>query len=185
MAAGRAGGSLAAAGASLGELGRELEAALIDRMLNAASMGIKVDALRIAAAVSGGDRRLSRFGSSKSRGRVRMNVGYDILGTTSTVKLRPAGLWVLTNGGARPHPIGAGRRMASGRYVKARKGRRLLVLPEARTTPGHRTGTRVRTAPLDHPGTAGKGAVLALYAAVPEIVAEEFSRIITERIGKL
>jgi hypothetical protein len=178
-------GSLKAAGAALGDIGRDLESDLIDRMLNAASMAVKTDALRIAAAVSGGDRRLSRFGRGKSVGKVRMGVGYDITGNTSTIKLRPAGLWVLTNGGSRPHPIGAGRRTASGKYIKARKGRKLLVFPHAEHTPNHWTATRVRTAPVQHPGTSGKGAIIALYAAVPDLVGEQFSRIIIQRIGKL
>ena len=168
-------GSLTDAGAALGDVGRELEDQLLARMLGAASFAIKTDALRIAGAVTGGDRRLSRFGTAKSRGRVKLNVGYDITGNTSTIKLRPAALWVLTNAGSRPHPIGTGKRTARGTYTKrrAKQGRQLLLI-----------GGVVRTGPVRHPGSAGRGAVIALYAGVPGIVAEQFALVLNDRLNK-
>jgi hypothetical protein len=177
--------SLTAAGAAIGEIGRDLSADLTDRMLNAASFAIKQDGLRIAGAVSGGDRRLSRFGGGKVKGRTRMGIGYDITGTRSEIRLRPAALWSLTTGGSRPHPIGAGRRTRAGGYTKGRKGRRVLVLPAAVQSAGRRSPSRVRPAPVQHPGTAGRGAMIALYASVPGIVDREFPRILIERIGKV
>lgn len=164
-------GSLTEAGAELGEIGRELADELLARCLGAASYAIKLDALRIADAVSGGDRRLSRYGSARSRGRVKLGAGYELAPRSSTISLRPAALWVLTNGGARAHPIGLGRRTASGRFTRIRKGRRRLVI-----------GGAVRTGPFKHPGARGRGAVAALYAAVPDICAEEFADVLNSRL---
>jgi len=169
-------GSLTAAGTALGDVGRELADPLLHRMLNAASYAIKLDAVRIAGAVSGGDRRLSRYGSTRSRGRVRLGVGYDINGARSVINLRPAALWVLANGGARPHPIGVGRRTRTGSIAGRQRrgeGRRLLVIDG-----------KVRTAPVQHPGTAGRGAVVALYAAVPDLVADAFAGVIGWRLER-
>ena len=152
-----------------------LRGELVTELLNAASYEVKQTALPIAARVSGGDRRLSRFGTRRSRGRTRMGVGYDLDGTTSTVKLRPAALWALTTAGARPHVIGAGKRTRRGRYTRGRRGVVVLALPAAVSAPGRRRPTNVRTAPLRHPGSRGRGSLDTLYRQVPRIVQEAFT----------
>jgi hypothetical protein len=155
------------------DLADELTGPIVEDMLNAASFAIKRDALDVAGRVTGGDRRLSRFGG-RSRGRVRMGVGYDIEGSRSTVKLRPVALWALTTQGARPHVIGAGRRARSGRYTKRRRAV-VLKFPVAVN------GSRLRTAPVRHPGTRGRGALARVYAAVPGHVEAAFADVMADR----
>jgi len=155
-------------------LADQLRGQLVTDLLNRASFEVKDDALRIAVSVSGGDRRLSRFGSKRTRGRTKMNVGYDLDGATSTIKMRPAAMWALATGGARPHLIGAGRRTRSGKYTRGRRVS-LLAFPAPAATPTRNRPSAVRPGPVAHPGMRGRRALATLYARVPAIVNEAFT----------
>lgn len=153
----------------------DLRGELLADMLDGAAFAVKRRALTVADSVSGGDRRLSRFGGSvKSRGRTRLGVNYQVTGTTAVANLKPAAMWSLTTGGARPHVIGAGRRTRRGRYTK-RRTMAVLVMPAARRSSGRRQPSRVRTGPVRHPGARGRGALARVYADVPAVVADVFA----------
>jgi len=61
----------------------------------------KKAALEVATQVAGGDRTIVMGGRRK----VRLNAGYDIHGTELHINLRPPGLWILFEKGAREHQI--------------------------------------------------------------------------------
>lgn len=169
-------GDLVADLAPVTTMADQLRGALVTDLLGAASYEVKQEALRVAAGVSGGDRRLSRFGTRRSRGRTRMGVGYDLAGRQSTIKMRPAALWALTNAGARPHVIGAGRRTRSGRYTRTRRGQTtVLALPAAKRSTQRSRPSNVRSGPVRHPGTSGRQALARLYRQVPTIVQDAFT----------
>jgi hypothetical protein len=165
-------------------LADDLRGELVADMLDAAAYAVKRDALPIADAVTGGDRRLSRFGAStKSRGRTRMGVNYTVTGRSAVVNLKPAAMWALTTGGARPHLLGAGRRMRSGKYRRGRgPAAGLVVFPAAASSGAGRKPSRVRTGPIRHPGARGRGALAAVYARVPAVVGEAFDDMLSGRL---
>jgi hypothetical protein len=152
------------------ELADGLEGALLRELLNVAAYDVKTRALAVATAGTGGDRRLSRFGTRRSRGRTRMNAGYDTAGTSTVVNLRPAAMWALTDAGARPHTIGAGRRTRKGSYTRGRTGAVYFAFSDAQRAPGRNRPTRVRSGPIRHPGARGRRTLARLHADVPTIV---------------
>lgn len=116
--------------AAAAALGSDRVAPLAD----AAGFAVKRELLRAGIRAVGGDRRLSRFGSRRSRGKVRLSARYrEPAGPVAVVEMRPAGLWGLLEGGARPHSM-TGRRTASGRYLRARRPGRLHPGAPARRT---------------------------------------------------
>lgn len=159
----------------------DLRGELLGDILDAAAFAVKRDALPVADNVTGGDRRLSRFGaSSKSRGRTRMGINYTVAGRAAVVNLKPAAMWALTTGGARPFVMGAGRRTRSGKYRKRRGATAgLVVFPTSAPTAGRAGSTRVRTGPIRHPGSRGRGSLSRVYARVPSVVAETVTDIMS------
>lgn len=146
-------------------------------MTEAAAFTVKTEAVRRVVLTIGGDRRMSQFGSRRSKGRVRAGVGYDYTGRgVAVVGYRPAGMWALLEDGARAHPIGAGRRTASGGWARRRGQQRPLLL-----VAGH-----VVTGPVRHPGTTPKRVITratrdaepripdAVERAVADLVAAAF-----------
>lgn len=169
--------------ASLTGIAADLRGDLLGDMLDAAAFAVKRDALPVADAVTGGDRRLSRFGASaKSRGRTRMGVNYTVAGTSAVVNLKPAAMWALTTGGARPHVIGVGRRARSGRYQRRRGAAGIVVFTRPAASPGRSRPTRVRTGPVKHPGSRGRGSLARVYARVPYVVESTFDDVLTGRM---
>lgn len=162
----------------------DLRGELVADILDAAAFAVKRDALPVADAVTGGDRRLSRFGAStKSRGRTRMGVNYTVTGRAAVVNLKPAAMWALTTGGARPYMMGTGRRLRSGKYRRRRgPAAGLVVFPAAATSAAGRKPSRVRTGPIRHPGSRGRGALGAVYARVPGVVADTVDGIMSGRL---
>jgi hypothetical protein len=151
-------------------LADDLAGKLMGDMLGEASLEIKKQALHIGELITGGDLRLSRFGTKKSRGGRKLGVGYEVSGNQATVTMKPAGLWVLLTDGAGPHMIGAGRRAKSGR-VTNQKGRPVLKF-----------GGRFATAPIKHPGSRGKAGLDRVHAQVPRIVDETFHDVLAEAV---
>ena len=153
------------------DLADDLAGQLLEDLLNDISYAVKLQALHIGEKVTGGGRRLSRFGSKKSKGRVKLGVNYKISGRRSVIDMKPAAMWALTDGGARPHMIGAGRRTKKGRYQKRSKKAGPLVL---------KYGGRYVSGPVRHPGTRGRHSLARVYAQVPRICTE----IIEEKLGE-
>lgn len=162
----------------------DLRGELVADILDAAAFAVKRDALPVADAVTGGDRRLSRFGaSSKSRGRTRMGINYTVTGRAAVVTLKPAAMWSLTTGGARPFNMGTGRRMKSGKYRRRRgPAAGVIVFPAAARSGGRRQATRVRTGPIRHPGSRGRGSLARVYARVPSVLADTVDGILSGAI---
>jgi hypothetical protein len=146
-----------------------LNGPLLRELLNVAAYDVKTRALDLAGTATGGDRRLSRFGTRKSRGRTRMNARYDTSDTGTVVTMKPAAMWALADAGARPHTIGAGRRTRRGTYTRARSGTTYVTFPAAARSKGGRT-SRVRTGPVRHPGSRGRHTLARLHADVPRLV---------------
>jgi len=99
--------------APITDLADDLRGVLLTELLGEASFAIKKQALHIGEKVTGGDRRLSRFGGGKSKGRTRLGVNYQLSGTRSEILMKPAAMWALTTGGARAHMIGAARQSSN------------------------------------------------------------------------
>jgi hypothetical protein len=166
------GSSIRADLAPVTRLGDDLAGELLDELLGDISYAVKLQALHIGERVTGGDRRLSRFGTARSRGRTRLGVNYKVAGRRSVIDMKPAAMWALTTGGARAHLLGAGRRTRSGKFTKQRGGRKLLVI-----------GGRVVTGPVKHPGSAGRASLDRVYAQVPRIVTEVIDEVLDERLN--
>lgn len=165
------GSSIRADLAPVTDLADDLAGELLEDLLGDISYAIKLQALHIGEKVTGGDRRLSRFGG-KNKGRTRLGVNYKIAGRRSVIDMKPAAMWALTTGGARPHQIGAGRRTKSGKFTRQRGGRKLLVI-----------GGRVVSGPVRHPGSSGRASLQRVYAQVPRIVTETIEDAIGERVS--
>ncbi|MET0911034.1 MAG: hypothetical protein ABWZ99_16330 [Ilumatobacteraceae bacterium] len=149
----------------------DLAGQLLDDLVGDISYAIKLQALHIGEKVTGADRRLSRFGTARSRGRTRLGVNYKVNGGRSVIDMKPAAMWALTTGGARPHLLGAGRRTRSGKFTKQRGGRKLLVIDG-----------RVVTGPVRHPGSRGRSSLDRVYAQIPRIVTETIDDALGERL---
>ena len=161
--------------APITDLADDLRGVLLTELLGEASFAIKKQALHIGEKVTGGDRRLSRFGGGKSKGRTRLGVNYQLSGSRSVIDLKPAAMWALTTGGARPHMIGVGRRGRTGRYTK----RRRPTVLKFSTAAG---GSAYRTGPVRHPGSRGRSSLDRVWAQVPRIIEETFEEVLTERL---
>lgn len=157
----------------VGRLADALDGTGLERLTGAAAFAVKSAGLRRLVLTIGGDRRMSRFGSARARGRVRAGIGYDLTRPAAAqLVYRPAGMWTLLETGADRHPIGTGRRTASGRRTRAR-GRPVLLV-----------AGRPVTGPVDHPGTRPKRTLTrgiaegeraipaAVDAALADLVAE-------------
>jgi len=166
------GSSIRADLAPITDLADELAGELLTDLLGEISYAIKKQALHIGEKVTGGDRRLSRFGTRNSKGRTRLGVNYKLAAKRSTIDMKPAALWALTTGGARPHMIGAGKRTRTGRFSKQRGGRKILVI-----------GGRFVTGPVRHPGSRGRGSLDRVWAQIPRIVTETIDDALEERVN--
>ena len=146
-------------------------------MTEAAAWEIKTAASRRLVRTIGGDRRMSRFGSKRSRGRVRGGVGYDYDGKgKATVTYRPAGFWMLLEDAARPHAIGTGRRTATGRYSRSRGAQRpVLAMADG----------RVVTGPVEHPGTRPKKVLTRALAEGEDNVPAAVDKAISDLVKRL
>lgn len=162
--------------APITDLAADLRGRLLEHMLGEASFAFKKQALHIGEKVTGGDRRLSRFGGGKRKGRTRLGVNYQLSGTRSVIEMKPAAMWALTTGGARAHIIGTGRRGRTGRYTKRRR-RGVLKFPAAAG------GSMYRTGPVRHPGSRGRSSLDRVHAQLPRIIEETFSEVMQEAIG--
>lgn len=121
----------------MGAVRRSMSGDTLRACSEAAAFTVKRTALRRVVLTIGGDRRMSRFGSRRSRGRVRAGIGYDHAGGgTTIVKYRPAGMWQLLEYGAKAH------------QVPRKVGRRRPILV---------VNGRPVTGPVQHPGTRPKG----------------------------
>jgi hypothetical protein len=165
------GSSIRADLAPITDLADDLADDLLADLLGDISFAVKKQALHIGDKVTGGDRRLSRFGTARSRGRTRLGVNYKLTGARSVIDMKPAAMWVLTTGGARPHMIGAGKRTRTGRFSKQRGGRKRLLI-----------GGGVVTGPVRHPGSRGRASLDRVYAQVPRIVQETIDETLGERL---
>jgi hypothetical protein len=163
-------------------LADDLAGDLLTELLGDISFAVKKQALHIGERVTGGDRRLSRFGGKKSRGKTKLGVNYQLSAARSVINMKPAAMWALTTGGARAHMIGTGKRTRTGRYSKARGGRRVVVFAAAATSAGRGKPSRVRTGPVRHPGSRGRASLDRVYAQVPRIVTETIDEALTERL---
>lgn len=152
-------------------LADDLAGDLLTELLGDISYAIKRQALHIGERVTGGDRRLSRFGTARSKGRTRLGVNYKLANRRSVIDMKPAAMWALTTGGARAHMIGAGRRTRTGRFSKQRGGRKRLLI-----------AGNVITGPVRHPGSRGRASLDRVYAQVPRIVQETIDDALSEKL---
>jgi len=155
------------------DLADDLAGKLLDDLVGDISYAIKLQALHIGEAVTGGDRRLSRFGTKNSKGKTKLGVNYKVAGGRSVIDMKPAALWVMTTEGSRPHVIGAGRRTKKGRYTKRAKRAGPPVLFY---------GGRWVTGPVRHPGSRGRASLKRVYAQIPRIVAEKTEDILKDAL---
>ena len=160
-----------------------LDDELVAGALDDASFAIKRDALAVVGRVAGADRRLSRFGGGSTRGRTRMGVRYTVTGRRSLIQLKPAAMWALTTGRVRRHVIGVGRRGRTGKVTRGRGARR-MVLPTAATSKGRTAPSRVRPAPINHPGHGPRGSLLAVYRRVPDHVQSVFGDALVDAVNR-
>ena len=113
---------------------------------HAVGKGARTEANAVARDVTGGDMVLSRMG----RKGARLGMRYDLAdqGRRVTIKLAPAGPWVLTESGAKPHTIkpraGRARGLGSGWGIDA------AVWASSYNHPTRK--------PFTHPGTKGSQA---------------------------
>ncbi len=114
---------------------------------HAVGRGGRTEVTSVARDVTGGDQRLSHMG----RKGARLGMRYDVedSGRRVVIKLTPAGPWVLTESGARPHAIkpraGRARGLGTGWGIDA-----------AIWAPSYAHPTRK---PVEHPGAPGKGSI--------------------------
>lgn len=153
-------------------LADDLAGELLTELLGDISYAVKLQALHIGEKVTGGDRRLSRFGTARSKGRTRLGVNYKLSATRSVIDMKPAAMWALTTGGARPHMIGAGKRTRTGRFTKQRGNRRRVLIIAGKYVTG----------PVRHPGSRGRASLDRVYAQVPRIVQETVDEALGERL---
>lgn len=110
---------------------------------HAVGKGARTEASAVARDVTGGDMVLSHMG----RRGARLGMRYDVAqqGRTVTMKLVPAGPWVLTERGAKPHTI-----------PRATSRRRRGAGPRYVFGPSYQHPVR---GPVEHPGTKGQGSI--------------------------
>lgn len=114
---------------------------------HAVGRGGRTEATSVARDVTGGDQRLSHMG----RRGARLGMRYDVedQGRRVVIKLTPAGPWMLTERGAKPHTI-------KPRGARGRGGGSGWGIDAAVYASGYDHPTRK---PFTHPGTSGKGSV--------------------------
>lgn len=121
---------------------------------HAVGKGARREAQTVARDVSGGDMVLSHMG----RKGVRLGMRYDLAGEGRTVivKLGPAGPWMLTEKGGKPHtiPRATSRRRRKPRYLLGA---------------GYAHPVR---APVEHPGTKGSQAKRSISRTFERIRAQ-------------
>lgn len=109
--------------------------------------GARTEASSVARDVTGGDQRLSHMG----RKGARLGMRYDVedQGKRVIIKLTPAGPWMLTERGAKPHTIKP--KAARARGIGSGWG-----IDAAVWAPGYAHPTRK---PFTHPGAPGKSSI--------------------------
>lgn len=120
--------------------------------------GLVTEAEVQARRVVGGDGRMSNSGRGRLTARVLRH------GDTAVVEATPRGPWQWITTGTDPHPIGAGRRSrgTGGAVSRGRRQRRVLYLSNG----------RVVAAPVNHPGTAGRGTWRRVESAGPDLLVD-------------
>ena len=140
---------------------------------HAVGKGARREAKAVAADVSGGDGVLSHMG----RRGARLGMRYDLAaqGRTVIVKLGPAGPWMLTEKGGKPHTIPR----ATSRRRRGRGGARYLMAP------GYNHPVR---APVEHPGTKGSQAKRSVSRTFERIRAQaptDFHEAYVAKLGEI
>jgi hypothetical protein len=143
---------------------------------HAVGKGARTEAKDVASGVTGGDGVLSHMG----RKGARLGMRYDLAdqGRRVTIKLTPAGPWVLTESGAKPHTIkpksGRARGLGTGWGIDA-----------AVWSPAYDHPTRK---PFTHPGTRGRQARRAItrtFARVRARASRDFHDAYLEQLAKV
>lgn len=164
-------GALGTVSFRMSKLGEALGEDGLRAMTEAAAYEMKAAAMKRLVLTVGGDRRMSSFGSKKSRGRVKGGVGYDYEGHgVAEVKYRPGGFWALLEEGARKHQVGGGSRSASGKYRRGSQGARLVINGQVVTAPIPHPGTRPKKALSKAQATGEKNVPAAVERAVADLV---------------
>lgn len=140
---------------------------------HAVGKGARTEARSVAQDVTGGDGVLSHMG----RKGARLGMRYDVeeQGRTVVLKLTPAGPWVLTERGAKPHTIkpkgGRARGLGSGWGIDA-----------AVWAPSYDHPTRK---PFAHPGTTGKGSVRRAFGRMRVRAPKDFHDEYVAKLAKV
>ena len=143
---------------------------------HAVGKGARQEAEAVAKSVTGGDGVLSHMG----RRGARLGMRYDVsdLGRHVVINLKPAGGWVLTEKGAKPHTIkpkrGRSRGLGSGWGIDA-----------AVWAPSYDHPTRK---PFSHPGTKGsqsRRSITRTFAKVRARASEDFHAAYVAQLAKV
>lgn len=126
--AGRAGTGSGFSASALSAYVRRLESTIDDdaqrRILRAAGLATKNEALQAAEAKLGGDRAMTNW----RRGTVPLKAGFDVAGWELTVNHRPGGLWKIADSGRKSIGVIAPRR--NGRKVRTSTAGRAVMTPQ-------------------------------------------------------
>ena len=142
---------------------------------HAVGRGGRTEANSIARDVTGGDQRLSHMG----RKGARLGMRYDVedQGRRVTVKLTPAGPWMLTESGAKPHTM-------KPRAARSRGAGTGWGIDAVIWAPGYAHPTRK---PFEHPGTRGSQArrsVTRTFARIRERSSRDFHEAYLEQLSR-
>ena len=143
----------------IGATGDALSGAALKRALAKGGKVGKDAAFDVARDVAGGDRAIIMGGRRKAF----LGAGYDVEQTSVAINLRPPGLWVLFEKGAKEHQI-PGRR---------KRNARILALAD---------GSYATT--VVHPGRGGVGAIRRASGSIRPKASAAISREMIEEIGR-
>jgi len=143
---------------------------------HAVGRGARTEATNVAQSATGGDQRLSHMG----RKGARLGMKYDLVdqGRHVVIKLTPAGPWVLTESGAKPHTIKP--KAARSRGVGSGWGIDATVW-----APGYAHPTRK---PFTHPGTKSSQArrtITRTFARVRARASHDFHEAYVEKLARV
>lgn len=135
-------------------------------MAHAVGKGARQNVNAVARDVAGGDGVLSHMG----RRGVRLGMRYEVeqRGRLTFIKLVPAGGWMLTQKGGRPHQIPRTSR---------RRGKPRFVMGSGYSHP-------VR-APIQHPGSPGRSSVERAFARVRRDASKDFHAAYLDQLAKV
>lgn len=135
-------------------------------MAHAVGKGARQDVNAVARDVGGGDAVLSHMGRKGARLGMRYEVEQQ--GRLTFIKLVPAGPWMLTQKGAKPHQIPRTAR---------RRGKPRFVMGGGYSHP-------VR-APIQHPGAPGRDSVQRAFVRVRQHASENFHDAYVKQLAKV